>query len=92
LIDCSGIWTVPRFQSFADIERVVRAVNELPHDAFRYPVDRAGSTELLPSGLRFSVRVFADKLETLLDLLERAATRTWETFQAEGKSRLGIVH
>ena len=54
LIDCPSIWNALTFQSFADIERVVKAVNDFPHDAFRYPVDRAGSKDLLPRGRCFS--------------------------------------
>jgi hypothetical protein len=83
LIDCSSIWIVPTFRSFGDIERVVEAVNDLPHDAFRYPINRAGSRDLLPRGLCFSVLRFAEKLDRLLDLLDAAATRTWNTSQTE---------
>jgi len=83
LIDCSSIWSAPTFQSFADIGRVVQAVNELPHDAFRYPIDRAGSRELLPCGLCFSVLVFPQKPHRLLDLLDAAATPTRDTLQRE---------
>jgi hypothetical protein len=90
LIDCSSIWIAPTYQSFADIERVVRAVNEFSHDAFRYPVDRAGSKELLPGGVRFNVLLFAEKLDGLLDLLERVATRIWDTFQKQGLSKLDL--
>lgn len=82
LIDCSSIWTAPTFQSFADVERVVQAVDDLPHDAFRYPINREGSKEL-PQGLCFSVLMFAKKLDGLLDLLDAAATRTWDTLQGE---------
>lgn len=83
LIDCFSIWTAPAFQSFEDIERVVQAVNDLPHDAFRYPIDPGGSKELLPRGLCFSVLVFAEKLDGLLGLLDAVATRTWGRLQSE---------
>jgi hypothetical protein len=88
VIDCSGIWSIPTFQSFTDIERVVRAVNEFSHDAFRYPISHAGSDELLPCGVRFDVVVFAEKLDALLDLLEEAATRTWATYQTEARTHI----
>lgn len=88
LIDCSSIWSSPMFQSFTDIERVVEAVNELPHDAFRYPIGAGGSPELLPCGVRFNVCLFAEKLDGLLDLLEAAATRTWDTFQTEARTHI----
>jgi hypothetical protein len=86
LIDCSSIWNVPMFQSFTDIERVVQAVNEFPHDAFRYPVGHAGKKELLPRGVSFNVIVFAEKLDGLLDLLEAAATCTWDTYQTAART------
>ena len=86
LIDCSSIWIAPTFQSFADIARVVQVFNEFPHDAFRYPIDnRAGSKGLLTGGVRFNVLVFDEKLNLLLDLLDVAATRTWETFESEAR-------
>jgi hypothetical protein len=83
----STIWIAPKFQSFTDIERVVQAVNELPQDAFRYPIGYGGSKELLPRGVRFNVLMFAEKLDALLDLLEAAATRTWDRFQTEALAR-----
>lgn len=75
LIDCSSIWSAPTFQSFVDIERVVQSVNRVPHDAFRYPIGHSVSKELLPDGIRFSLSIFSEKLDGLLDLLEAAANR-----------------
>jgi len=88
LIDCSGIWNVPMYQSFTDIERVAQAVNEFPHDGFRYPIGHAGETELLPCGVSFNVIVFAEKLDGLLDVLEAAATCTWDTYQIEARTHI----
>lgn len=85
-LDCSDIWTAPMFRSFSDLERVVRAVNEMPFDAFRYPIDRAGQNELLPDSLCFNAMTFADKLDAMLDLLHSAAIRAYDTFQAEAKA------
>ena len=70
LLDCADIWTPPIFRSFDDIERVVKAVNEVPHVAFRYPVDRTGRGELLPEALCFNSLTFAEKLDALLSLLD----------------------
>jgi hypothetical protein len=63
----------------------VEAVKEFPHDASRYPIDRAGSKGLLTGGVLFNVLVFDEKLNALLDLLDAAATRTWETFDSEAR-------
>ena len=81
LIDCSDIWIPPTFSSFADVERVVGAFDEIKHDAFRYPVDRAGSKELLEEPLCFNALVFAEKAEALMELLQKAAKRSDEAFQ-----------
>ena len=81
LLDCSKIWVPPTFSSFADIERVVIAINEIQHEAFRYPIDRSGRKELLEHPLRFDALVFTDKAEALLGVLESAAIRANEAFQ-----------
>ena len=88
LIDCSDMWKPPTFRSFSDVERVVLEVNKVPHDAFRYPVDPTGTKELLPDSLLFNMSTFADKLDALLELLNAAAWRTYDTFQAEVKAHM----
>ncbi len=81
LLDCSDIWTPPIFKSFVDVERVVQEFDEIPHDAFRYPVDRTGAGELLREPLFFNALTFAQKTEGLMDLLHTAARRTHEAFE-----------
>lgn len=81
LLDCSGIWLPPIFKSFVDVERVVRAFDEIPHDAFRYPVDNTGAGELLREPLHFNTLIFVQKTEALMDLLQNAVRRTYEATQ-----------
>ena len=81
LLDCSDIWVPPIFNSFVDVERVVRAFDEIPYDAFRYPVDNTGAKELLGEPLHFNALTFVQKTEALMDLLQTAARLTWEAFQ-----------
>lgn len=81
LLDCADIWLPPIFSSFADVERVVRAFDEIPYDAFRYPVDPTGARELLGEPLHFNTLAFVEKTEALFDLLQTAARRTHEAFQ-----------
>lgn len=70
-------------QSFADIKRIVKAINEYPHDAFRYPTDLGGSKELLSGGVRFDVLIFDEKVNSLLCLLDSAATGTRDAFESD---------
>jgi hypothetical protein len=80
LIDCSGIWATPQCESWADIERIVKAIDEFPHDAFRYPVDVKGEKENLPLSLRFNDFGFFEKSDSVAGVLEAATKRTQETF------------
>ena len=90
---CSLIWIPPIFQTFADAERVIKAVDGIDHDALRYPVrfrdDQVQA--LLPDGLSFNVHRFTEKMDLLLDLLDNAATRTWDAFQFEGLSHPNVT-
>jgi hypothetical protein len=85
LIDCSDFWNSSLCGSFSDVERVVKAVEHVTHDSLRYPVRiRKGELEdLLPGGLRFNVRTFAEKMDALLDVLDAAAVKADDVFQTE---------
>lgn len=85
LIDSSDIWSVPLCRSFADVERIVKAVDSVTHDALRYPIRiRKGRlVKLLPGGLRFNVLTFTEKMDALLNVLDTVAKRAWDTFQTE---------
>jgi hypothetical protein len=81
VLDCSGVWVSPNFNSFNDVERVIKAFDEIQHDAFRYPVDKTGSRELLEDALSFNAFTFSDTAEALMELLQNAAIRADDTFQ-----------
>jgi hypothetical protein len=81
LIDCSGLWRPPTFNSFSDVKRMVEALDQIEHDAFRYSLSVNGKTELLEEPLCFSAFDFAEKTDALLDVLEAVARQTDETFQ-----------
>ena len=81
LIDCSDLWCPPTFNSFADVKRVVEALDQIEQDAFRYPLSVNGETELLEEPLCFRDFDFAEKADALLGVLEADARRTDETFQ-----------
>jgi hypothetical protein len=85
LISPSDVWDDPLCQSFADIERMVKAVDCVTHDSLRYPVriQKDKLVELLPGGLGFNVWTFADKMDALLRVLDAAAVRADDVFQAE---------
>jgi hypothetical protein len=96
LVDTSNVWDIPLCSSFVDIERIVNAVDHIPHDALRYPV-RIGkakgvkqnkTVKLLPSGLGFNVLTFVKKMNALLNVLDAVAKRASDTFQTEA---LGII-
>jgi hypothetical protein len=76
-----GRLEAPSFTSFSDVERVVKAFDKIPHDAFRYPVDKTGAKELLGEPLLLNAFTFAEKMEALMDLLQKAALRAYDTFQ-----------
>jgi hypothetical protein len=81
VLDCSGIWVPPNFNSFDDVERVIGAFDEIQHDAFRYPVDKTGSRELLGDALYFNAFTFSERAEALMELLQNAAIRADDAFQ-----------
>jgi hypothetical protein len=90
LTDCSTVWNAPLCQSFADVERIVKAVDCVTHDALRYPVrmQKGKIVELLPGGLGFNALIFADKMDALLNVLDAAAGQTADTFQVEALAAL----
>lgn len=87
LIDSADIWSAPLCQSFADVERIVRAVDSVTHDALRYPfrIRKGKVVELLPGGLEFNVLTFTKKMDALLNVLDTAVNRALDTFQTEAR-------
>ncbi len=85
LIDCADVWSAPLCQSVDDIERIVRAVDYVKHDALRYPVriKKGKLEEALPGGLGFDVWIFAEKMDALLGVLDAAVSKVWDVFQRE---------
>jgi hypothetical protein len=82
LIDCSNIWAPPLCESLADVERIVKAIDGVKQDAFRYPVDVKGVHENLERSLCFNDLGFFEKANAAADTLEAAAKRTQETVLA----------
>jgi hypothetical protein len=92
LIDVSDVWDAPFCTPSVDIERMIRAIDNVTHDAVRYPVRiRDGNLiELLPDGLEFNLLTFANKMDALLNVLDATAMRVWETFQAEALAEMKL--
>jgi hypothetical protein len=83
-------WTFDNsgFASYDDFAEFIRDLDIIDPGsyAFRYPIGRRGQA-LLPPHFVINVVEFSDHMETLLRLLEGAATAIDENWQAEAEAR-----
>jgi len=85
IFDCSDLWSPPLLRSFEDLQRIVGAVAYMEYGAIRYPISmkKHRITQLVRRGLWLNLLTFIEKMDAVLDLLQKLTARTYGVVQRD---------